>query len=600
MRNMSEWRSTTARRTGVIVAMLAVIASVLVAALPSGADETTPIDPSTTSTTAAAELPPPVPGTDPPPEEPSFTATATDVGAAAIGVTLSKDTDLDPDGEPITVNATGFTFGEGYYVMFCASTGNPVGDAAGRPTGTACDSTKQYWTGAGTPVAADGTFSTTISPASTFGSIDCTVDTCGIFVRRDHLGTGDYTKDTFAPVTFAEPGPQVTLSKDTDLDPDGEPITVNATGFTFGEGYYVMFCASTGNPVGDAAGRPTGTACDSTKQYWTGAGTPVAADGTFSTTISPASTFGSIDCTVDTCGIFVRRDHLGTGDYTKDTFAPVTFAEPGPQVTLSKDTDLDPDGEPITVNATGFDPTIGVYVRVCKQAAGEVGTAGGRPTGTDCDAPKDQWLPDVSDDGTFSTTISPASTFGSIDCTVDACGIFVRRDHLGGETNYSQDAFAPIAFGADSGDPDPDPGPDATPGGTVTGDLVPGGSGTATIWGLASLSSVDGWLHSTPVSLGSYQANADGTVTIPFSIPWDFVGDHEFEAIGIDGDGAALSVRVPFSIAVAQVADPGLSSASLAYTGRGLAELAIVGSVAAVLGLCVTVLTRRRRRSLLG
>ncbi len=594
----------TSRRLGVLLAATAVAAATLLAALPSGAEETTPDDSTTTSTTLAAPTPPPTetPPADTPPE-PSFSAAA-EVEAAATGVTLSKSSGLDPDGEAITVDATGFTFGQGYYVMFCTSTGGTIGTSGGRPTGAACDSSKQYWTNnpsGGTPVAADGSFSTTISPVVSWGSVDCSTDTCGFFVRKDHTAGSDYSHDTFVPVTFADPAPTVTLSKSTDLDPDGEAITVDATGFTFGQGYYVMFCTSTGNPTGDAAGRPTGTACDSSKQYWTNnpsGGIPVAADGSFSTTISPVAAFNSVDCFTDTCGFFVRKDHTAGSDYSQDTFVPVTFADPesaGPSISLSKSTDLDPDGEAITVNGSGFTPSIGVYVRVCKEASGDLGTSGGRPTGTDCDAPKDVWVDDIGGDGAFSTTISPVAQFESIDCTIDTCGIFVRHDHVA-PTDYSQDAFAAIAFGDGGSGPDPDPGETEEPGGTVTGDLVPGGTATATVWGFAPLSSVDAELHSTPQAIGSYQSGANGTASITFTIPTDLVGDHEFVASGIDAEGNPLTVRVPFTIAIALVADNFTASGGLAFTGSDTTDLLVIAAAAGLTGLGVVLLTRRRRQ----
>jgi hypothetical protein len=36
----------------------------------------------------------------------------------------------------------------------------------------------------------------------------------------------------------------------------------------------------------------------------------------------------------------------------------------------------------------------------------------------------------------------------TIDCTQVACGIHVRRDHLGGSTDFTLDRFIPLTFGA--------------------------------------------------------------------------------------------------------------------------------------------------------
>src|SRR5690606_29014392 len=46
---------------------------------------------------------------------------------------------------------------------------------------------------------------------------------------------------------------------------------------------------------------------------------------------------------------------------------------------------------------------------------------------------------------------------GTIDCLEVACGIAVRRDHIGGGSDYSYDAFVPVSFqGEEPGGDDPD------------------------------------------------------------------------------------------------------------------------------------------------
>ena len=243
-----------------------------------------------------------------------------------------------------------------------------------------------------------------------------------------------------ASPAYAAPALSVTPS--TGLNPAGATVTINGSGYTPGQGVYVRFCQQpSGTPGSGPAGRAT--TCDGSLDQWI---TPIPASGTFSTTMTITKVFGTTDCGVVTCGIFTRRDHLGGGgDFSSDVFFPVSFSG-APQVSASPYRALNPAGQTVTVTGQGFTPGIGVYVRLCKQAAGALGTPAGRPPGSDCHTPADVWVTPIPSSGTFTTTLNVVGTFGSIDCLATQCGVFVRRDHLA-PTDYSQDAFRPLFFG---------------------------------------------------------------------------------------------------------------------------------------------------------
>jgi hypothetical protein len=240
----------------------------------------------------------------------------------------------------------------------------------------------------------------------------------------------------------AHAAPSLSVAPSTGLNPAGATVTINGSGYTPAQGIYVRFCQQ---PPGVPGSGPSGRAtnCDGTRDQWI---TPIPASGTFGTTMTLAKVFGTTDCGVVTCGIFTRRDHLGGAtDYSSDAFFPVSFSGAA-QVAAAPRRALNPAGQAITVTGEGFTPGIGVYVRLCRQAAGALGTPGGRPPGSDCHGPSDLWLTPVPASGTFTTTLSVLSSFGSVNCLQTQCGVFVRRDHLA-PTDYSQDAFTPLYFG---------------------------------------------------------------------------------------------------------------------------------------------------------
>jgi hypothetical protein len=125
-------------------------------------------------------------------------------------------------------------------------------------------------------------------------------------------------------------------------------------------------------------------------------------------------------------------------------------------VSADKTQNLTVTGDVVTVTANNVPAGQGIYLRLCAGTLADA--AKGRPA--DCvGMDKTVWA--STDAGSLAQHASDASkplqvpvvaqfTSGdkTIDCTKVACGIHVRRDHLGGSTDYTLDRFIPLSFGA--------------------------------------------------------------------------------------------------------------------------------------------------------
>jgi hypothetical protein len=414
---------------------------------------------------------------------PAFVLSGAGPAAAAGTLVLSTSTGVDPAGETITVTGSGFDSTRGVYGMFCKRAAGALGTAGGRAGGADCASTQFWITNPGpgvpptgtTPWTGSGTFQLSFPVSATFGTVDCRASgvVCGIQIRNDHNDPGVYDQDSFAPIAFAAdaPSPVLALSKATGVDPAGETITVDGSGFDSARGVYGMFCKRAAGALGTAGGRAGGADCASTQFWITNPGpgvppsgtTPWTGSGTFQLSFPVSATFKAIDCQASgvVCGIQIRNDHNDPGAYDQDAFAPIAFAggeAAGPTATVSPTTGLDAAGATVTVTGTGYPAGQGVYIRLCRAPAGTIGTAAGRPPAGDCDgqglwaspAPPDPTLPVIAD-GAFSVELDVAGAFAgdptAIDCmTAGSCGISIRRDHNGGASDFALDSFRPISF----------------------------------------------------------------------------------------------------------------------------------------------------------
>ena len=127
--------------------------------------------------------------------------------AAPAGVAVSQTTGVARTGS-LTVNLSGIPAGQGVYVMFCAKSATTARPAAcfGRGVWASTDTSAlaQGAVSAANPIA--------LPVAATFTpqggtAVDCDLTSCGVFVRRDHMGPTDFSLDQFVPVAFVSAVP---------------------------------------------------------------------------------------------------------------------------------------------------------------------------------------------------------------------------------------------------------------------------------------------------------------------------------------------------------------------------------------------------------
>ena len=124
-------------------------------------------------------------------------------------------------------------------------------------------------------------------------------------------------------------------------------------------------------------------------------------------------------------------------------------------VTADKTQNLTIAGDVVTVTASNIPAGEGIYLRLCAGTLADA--AKGRPA--DCvGMDKTVWastdagsLAQHASDATQPLQVPVVAQFTSgdktIDCTKVACGIHVRRDHMGGSTDFTLDRFIPLTFG---------------------------------------------------------------------------------------------------------------------------------------------------------
>lgn len=126
------------------------------------------------------------------------------------------------------------------------------------------------------------------------------------------------------------------------------------------------------------------------------------------------------------------------------------------KVTADKSQNLNIAGETVNLTVEGLPTGQGVYLRLCAGTLAEVAKA--RPTNcvglnatawvtTDPNALR-QGAKLLAGPVALALPTSFVSGETKVDCTQVACGIHVRRDHLGGATDFSLDRFIPVSFGA--------------------------------------------------------------------------------------------------------------------------------------------------------
>jgi len=248
--------------------------------------------------------------------------------ASDFQATLSQSNNLSRAGETLTVSISGLPDNQGLYILQCVV----AASADVRPT-VCVGQQSTIWTSKNAAMVGYGatpfTGTLNIPVTRTFTAannsvVNCDEVSCGVFIRKDHTAPTDKTADTFLPITFAQTY-DVSASKTTEIQPAGDNINVTLKGLTYNQGVYVRLCASAGEGV-----RPT--SCDGQGIWASLDATQIALHATDASTVLALpvkaqfiSGGANINCNTVACGIFVRRDHLGSGDLSLDKFIPLTF-----------------------------------------------------------------------------------------------------------------------------------------------------------------------------------------------------------------------------------------------------------------------------------
>jgi hypothetical protein len=211
------------------------------------------------------------------------------------------------------------------------------------------------------------------------------------------------------------------------------------------------------------------------------------------------------------------------------------------------------------------------------------------------------------DDGSWTATVTfPAGTTGRHEIRA-ACGAYYGEEAteypvvtvtVGGSTAAPSTpsttpatpaaAATTAATGAVRGTSANTPGVTSPDTGAATGDSTPLGQKVVKILtGFKPGEVVTVTLHSTPQTVGTFTADASGTVRVEFTVPAGTpTGDHTLVYEGNQG--------TYFQEAFAVTAASGTSSPSLAYTGASVALPLGLGAGALALGGGLVFLARRR------
>lgn len=128
-----------------------------------------------------------------------------------------------------------------------------------------------------------------------------------------------------------------------------------------------------------------------------------------------------------------------------------------------------------------------------------------------------------------------------------------------------------------------------------------GGSVTVHVGGFASGSSVTIEAQSTPIMLGTFQADASGWVDATVTVPSTLSGSHHIVASGTNSLGAPVVVSLPITVSQAGVTQPTATptesnpTSFLPRTGSNTMSIVLAGGVLMIVGGAAVVATRKRQ-----
>jgi len=121
---------------------------------------------------------------------------------------VSQTTDLDPAGQSLTADGSGYDTTKGVYVAFCVLRAaglapEPCGGVGATSAAWVSSNPPSYGGNLATPYGPGGTFSVAVTASPTIGDFDCRRVQCGVVTRNDHTHSGDRSQDVLVPVGFA-------------------------------------------------------------------------------------------------------------------------------------------------------------------------------------------------------------------------------------------------------------------------------------------------------------------------------------------------------------------------------------------------------------
>jgi hypothetical protein len=164
-------------------------------------------------------------------------------------------------------------------------------------------------------------------------------------------------------------------------------------------------------------------------------------------------------------------------------------------VSVAPTTGLDSTGDTVSVTLKSLPADSGLFVRLCVQPQ-----PGTRPAAATCDG-QGVWVVENYPFGpppTNGSVVKPSAgpvtlpvraVFGAIDCTTTTCGVFTRRDHPSGATDFTLDTFTPLSFAGEEAPSTPEVTPEPETFNvtiTPTADVTAGDAVQASVTGVPS------------------------------------------------------------------------------------------------------------------
>lgn len=139
--------------------------------------------------------------------------------ATGIAMKVSKFTSLNPNGEDLVIEGSGFDTKAGIYVALCklvkqgmkpgpCGGGADMSGASGASVWIASNP-PAYGIGVAVPFTNSGGFTVKLRVGAKVGKFDCRKVKCAVYARADHLRGDDRSSDLAIPVTFAKKGKAV-------------------------------------------------------------------------------------------------------------------------------------------------------------------------------------------------------------------------------------------------------------------------------------------------------------------------------------------------------------------------------------------------------